>query len=513
MIYWRCSKLGRHRERGLFKKAIAIALASMMLFAMVSVVSAETTGVVPTGISYEEVTVFKADKGDDISIELDGADIRDVLSMFAKKLGVNIVYLGTGFETSFSISGVDATTAFEIFMKSTGINGQALSYVRDGDLLLVGAQSALSTNFSDMMVFTRFKLNYMTATDLQDYLSQLGVDVTGVIVNDSTDTIFVKGMPYEVSQVSEIVNLLDREEYYPDGSQELNLVAYKLKYISATILEGVLGELGIQGDTIIMNASPQTLWVSADHSQHQAISTVIGRLDTPDNISDNEFGVYRLKYIDIDLVNDAMNDLGLWTTAQGAGGTVTVIPNTVLSEDPYAILVNFKFIDKEMVDFLITELDTPSNLPEDPSFFIYTFENISAALGLDRIESFSSKKTFDLDEVEFKEFAFSGIGSQIMVLCTKSEEQAVRLFLDEIDTPGATMIAVVDSASGDMMARVRLLDRIPLISYISGVSQDNMYVSGDISKTGTPQYVMWVEDTPENIERVKAAIANIDSGE
>jgi len=505
--------LGRHRVRGLTKKAVAVVLASMMLFSALGVVSAETTGAVPTGISYEEVTVFKADKGEDISIELVNADIRDVLSLFAKKLGVNIVYLGSGFQTSFSISGVDATTAFEIFMKSTGISGQSLSYVRDGELLLVGSASALTANFNDMMVFTRFKLNYMSTDDLQDYLSQLGVKVTSVIVNDSNDTIFVQGMPYQVSQVSEIINLLDREEYYPNGSQELNLVPYKLSYITAAVLEDVLGELGVQGDTIIMNASPQTLWVSADSDQHEAVTAIVARLDTPDNISDNEFGVYRLKYIDIDLVNDAMTDLGLWTTAEGSSGTVTVIPNTILSEDPYAILVNFKYIDKDMVDFLIAELDTPSNMPEDPSFFIYTFENISAALGLDRIESFGDKKTFDLDEVEFKEFAFSGLGSQIMVLCTKSEEAAVRVFLKEIDTPGSTMIAVVDSAGGDMMARVRLLDRIPLISYISGVSQDNMYVSGDISKTGTPQYVMWVEDTPENIERVKAAIANIDSGE
>ena len=100
-----------------------------------------------------------------------------------------------------------------------------------------------------------------------------------------------------------------------------------------------------------------------------------------------------------------------------------------------------------------------------------------------------------------------------MVLCTKSEESAVKAFLNEIDTPGATMIAVVDSASGSMFARTRLEDRIPLISYISGVAQENMYVSGDVSKTDVPMYVMWVEDTPENIEKVKAAITNIDSGQ
>jgi len=505
--------LGRPRERRLFRRTIAYVIALIMMMSVFTVVSAETTGVTPTGISYEEAIVFKADKGEKVSIELENADIRDILSLFAKKLGVNIVYLGTNFTSSFSISDVDATTAFEIFMKSTGISGPALSYVRDGDLLLVGSTSVITANFNDMMVFTEFKLNYMSAQELQSYLSQLGVYVNGIIVNNSTDTLVVQGLPYEVAQVSEVINLLDREEYYPDGNQEINLVPYFLSHISAATLESVLQELGIAADTIIMNASPQTLWVSADRDQQEAISQVKARLDTKDNISDNEFGVYRLKYIDIELVNEAMTDLGLWTTAEGAGGTVTVIPNTVLSEDPYAILVNFKYIDKEMVDFLITELDTPSNLPEDPSFFIHTFNNISAALAIDRINSFGDKKAFKSDEVEFKEFVFSGIGKQIMVLCTKSEESAVKAFLNEIDTPGATMIAVVDSASGDMFARSRLEDRIPLISYISGVAQENMYVSGDVSKTDLPMYVMWVEDTPENIEKVKAAITNIDSGQ
>lgn len=494
-------------------KLSVFTLTLIIVFIMTAVLGGTVgaAGTSPLGISYRDDTVFTADKGADVTINIDEADIRDILSLFATKLGVNIVYIGNSYTTGFSISDVDATTAFEIFMKSSGISGPALSYVRDGDLLLVGSTSALTANFTDMMVFTKFNLNYMSAQDLQMYLSQLGVYVTGVIVNNSTDTIFVQGMPYEVAQVNEVINLLDREEYYPDGGQELNLVKYKLEYISAAVLDDTLGQLGIQADTFIMNASPANLWVSADTEEHSRISSVINRLDTSDNITNNEFGVYRLKYIDINLVNNAMTDLGLWTTTEGTGGNVTVIPNTLLSEEPYAILVNFKHIDKDMVDFLIAELDTPSNLPENPSFFIYTFKNVSAALALDRIESFGEKKTFDSNEVVFKEFSFSGIGSQIMVLSTKSEEKTVRDFLNEIDKPGTTMIVVVDSAEGNIQTKIRLEDRIPLISYISGVPEANMYVSGDISKSSSPRYVMWVEDTPENIERVKAAIVNIDS--
>jgi len=503
--------LGRIKKTNLTMKTLAVVMTMALVIAFGGTAMA-ATGAVPTGISYKDETVFKADKGADVSIDIADADIRDILSLFATKLGVNIVYLGDAYSTSFSISGVDATTAFEIFIKSAGIDATELSYVRDDDLLLVGPANELATSFSERLVFTSFELEYMTAQELSGYLSQLGIYVNSFTVDQMSDRLFIQGFPYEVAKVNEMVNILDNSVYYPEGGSAFNLVSYNLKYISASTLDGVMGELGVQADTIVLGSSPNTLWVSADSGQHTVISQLVSKLDTSANVSGNEFGVYRLKYINIELVNKAMDELGLWATAEGATGPITVIPNTLLSEDPYAILVNFKDLNKEMVDFLIAELDTPSNLPEDPAFFIYTFENLSAETALDRIDAFAEKKTFESDEVEFKEFSFSGLGKQLMVLCTKSEEADVRAFLSEIDKPGAQMIVVVDTNGGDLQARLRLLDRIPLISYISGVPEDNFYVSGDISKSSSPLYVMWVEDTPENIDKVKAAIANMDSG-
>lgn len=504
--------MGRIKKKNLTKKTLAVVLTMVLVVAFGGTAMA-ATGAVPVGISYHDDTVFKADKGAVISIEVNDADIRDILSLFATKLGVNIVYLGNVYSTSFSISGVDATTAFEIFIKSSGIEGSGLSYVRDGDLILIGPASSLATSFSSMLVFTSFELEYMTAQELSGYLNQLGITVNSFVIDQMTNRLFVQGFPYEVAKVNEIVNMLDNSVYYPEGGSSFNLVSYNLNYISASTLDKVIKELDIVADTIILDSSPSTLWVSADSGQHTVIAQLKAKLDTSANISDNKFGVYRLKYINIELVNKAMDELGLWTTAEGESGLVTVIPNTIISKEPYAILVNFRYIDKEMVDFLIAELDTPSNLPEDPAFFIYTFANLSAETALSRIESFGEMKAFDSTEVEFKEFSFSGLGKQIMVLCTKSEESDVRSFLNEIDRPGSKMIVVVDSNGGDLMARLRLLDRIPLISFISGVPEANMKVSGDISKTASPLYVMWVEDTPENIEKVKAAIANIDSGD
>lgn len=454
--------MGRNKKKRHAAGFLAVITAIAVTMACGGIAVAAAT---PTGINYKDQTVFDADKGDEVTIAFDNADIRDILSIFANKLDVNMIYLGSGFSTSFSISGVSATRAFEIFMKSTAAGGNALSFVRDGDLMLVGPAGTLSGNFPEMMVFTSFELEYITAQELTGYLSTLGINVNSLILDESTNRLFVQGFPYEISKASEVINMLDREEYFPGGgTQEINIIPYRLKYISAGTLKGVMGTLGVQADTIIMNANPETLWVSAGTSEHDSIKKIIAKLDTVENISDNEFGVYRLKYIDIDLVNNAMSELGLWTTAEGESGKVTVIPNTVLSKDPYAILVNFKFVDKEMVDFLIAELDTPSNRPEDPAFFIYTFKNLTAGLALDRIGSFGPEKTYESEEVTFKEFSFPGLGRQIMVLCTKSEESAVRNFLGEIDKLGEPIKAVVDRATGSMQARLDLIKRIPLIS-------------------------------------------------
>ncbi|MFO7611450.1 MAG: hypothetical protein R6W99_03040 [Clostridia bacterium] len=508
--------MGRNKKNNPVLRSLAVVLAILAATAFSFAPSVLAAGAVPTGISYRDDTVFIADRGADVSIAVNNADIRDILSLFATKLRVNIVYVGNSFSTSFFISDVDASTAFEIFMKSTSVDGAGLSFVRDGDLLVVASANNLKNNFADMMVITSFKLNYMTPQDLTGYLSQLGVKVTSIILDDSTNRIFVQGFPYEIAKVNEIINMLDRAEYYTGSGPAFtvcrNLIAYKLKYISAASLENVMNILGIEADTFIMAANPETLWVSAEASVHDDVSQLIKKIDIVDNRSDNKFGIYRLKYIDIELVNKAMSELGLWATAEGGSGMVTVIPNTVLSKNPYVILVNFKYVDKEMVDFLIAQLDTPANLPEDPALFIYTFKNLSAQTGLDRIEFFGEMKAYDSSEVVFKEFIFPGLGEQIMVLCTKSEESAVRAFLAEIDKSGAKIIAVVDRAGGNITSRTRLEARIPMISYLSGVPEANMYVSGNVSKTETPQYVMWVEDTPENIEKVKAAIANLDSG-
>ncbi len=125
--------------------------------------------------------------------------------------------------------------------------------------------------------------------------------LTSFTIDQMTDRIFVQGFPYEVAKVNEVVNMLDNDAFYPDGGTAFNLVAYNLNYISASTLDGVIGELGIEADTIELGSSPSTLWVSADTDQHTVISQLITKLDTAANISDNEFGVYRLKYINIDL--------------------------------------------------------------------------------------------------------------------------------------------------------------------------------------------------------------------
>ncbi|MBN2852259.1 MAG: LysM peptidoglycan-binding domain-containing protein [Clostridia bacterium] len=470
----------------------------------------------PLGISFADNTVFTADRGAKIDFTVTDADIRDILSMFAIKLDVNIIYVGTPYKTSLEVTDVDATTAFEIFLKSSTAQG-GLSFIREGDLVIVGPAAELANRFSERLVMTEFKLQYMKPAQLVSYLNELGVNLTTLILNENSNILIAQGFPYEIAKANEIVNSLDKVEYYGEDqiNQEetatVNLVSYTLKYVTPETLKTVLTTLGLNIKTFTMKASSNKIWVSGTTVDLLNIKEVIGKVDIAENVTDKEFGVYRLKYVDIDAINNAMKDLGLWDIIEADAGTTTIIPSTVLSENPYVILINFTFVNKDMVDFLISEIDTPANMKQVPDVFIYTFGKITAQTAMERIDAFKGKTTINLDKVVFFSLGYMGYTKQLVVLSTGSEKELVMGFLADIDFKSETVKIVVDSNTGNS-GNILLRNRIPTIAYLSGVDEDNFYISGDITKIGSPYYILWVEDTAENCRKVQEVITMIDAG-
>lgn len=475
----------------------------------------EDVVIAPLGISFADSTVFTSDDGDKIDFIVENADIRDILSMFAIKLDMNIIYIGEPYKTSIQLTEVEATTAFEIFLKSSSEQG-GLSFIREGDLVIVGPINTLEDRFSERLVMTEFNLQYMSPEELVTYLDKLGVNLTTLILNESSNVLISQGFPYEIAKANEIVNSLDRAEYYDvneAGNVEatVNLVAYTLKYISTTTVKEVLSNLGLNITTFTMSNSSNKVWVSGNAVDLANLEVVLAKIDIAENVTDKEFGIYRLKYVEIESINTAMADLGLWDIIEDGAGTTTIIPSTVISENPYVILINFTYVNKEMVDFLISEIDTPANMNQIPEISIYTFSNITAQTAMERIDTFKGNMTFNLDDIIFFDLGYMGYTRQLVVLTNNNEEVLVMSFLADLDFKSETIKIVVDSISGNS-GHTLLRNRIPTIAYLAGVDEDNFYLSGNLTKSGTPYYIMWMEDTAENCRKVQEVINMIDGG-
>ena len=470
----------------------------------------------PLGITFSDNTVFKADKGKKIDFAVKDADIRDILSLFAVKLDVNIIYVGSPYVTSFEVSDVDVTTAFEIFLKSSSNSGDNLSFVREGDLLIVGPADVISNNFSERLVVTEFKLKYMKPDELVEYLQQLGVNLSTLVLNEDSDILVAQGLPYEIAKANQIVNSLDKAEYYvtEEGQIEpsIELTHYTLNYVTSDTIKSVLSSLGINIVTFTTSASSNDLWINGSAQDRANIEEIISKIDVASNVTDNKFGVYRLKYVQIDAINKAIEDLGLWNLVDNGTGTTHVIPSTVLSEEPYAILINFTYLDKEMIDFIVDEIDTPANKIQIPDIFVYTFSNISAKTALNRINSFGTKMTYNMDNVVFLDLGYIGYTKQLAVLTTSSEKEIVNNFLADIDFESEIVKIVVDQST-DSMGNSLLRRRVATIAYLANVDENNFYITVNLAKDSSSYiYDMFFEDTAENCAKVQEVINMIDTG-
>ncbi|NLB74390.1 MAG: hypothetical protein GX795_10285, partial [Firmicutes bacterium] len=103
--------------------------------------------------------------GSPVTIELKGADVRDVLKILAELGNVNIVSDPTvRGEISLSLKEVPITDAVELVTRATG-----LSYRYVGNTLVVGLPERFKTGFDH--IETRIvKLDYASPEDMKDAL-------------------------------------------------------------------------------------------------------------------------------------------------------------------------------------------------------------------------------------------------------------------------------------------------------------------------------------------------------
>ena len=223
-----------------------------------------------------------------ITIKAKESNVKDLISSIAYNAGYTVIYKGAGTETvTVDLEKVSPLKAIDYVTRMVG-----LSYLKDGNTILVASAGELNTTFVDSLVLTKFSFKYITYDELLGQASALGLsNMKTVSQSNNGRDVWISAYPKEMAKLHELVEILDAPENISVGSNSIAnaFTPIKLDYISATEFSNLLASLGLhQG--ITMSAYPMTLFVYVSGTQLTDIMTIKKVVDTADAITGGENG-------------------------------------------------------------------------------------------------------------------------------------------------------------------------------------------------------------------------------
>jgi hypothetical protein len=106
-------------------------------------------------------------------------------------------------------------------------------------------------------------------------------------------------------------------------------------------------------------------------------------------------------------------------------------------------------------------------------------------------------------------FPYSAFSKSILVSCPGDYMDTVSEMIDVLDSKSPTVTLPVDS-SNVQNGSARLNSRRILISELTGIPVSSFKISSNIARDDGYRYVMYLTASPEEIQRVKDIIAEID---
>ncbi|MTI81184.1 MAG: hypothetical protein FH758_09895 [Firmicutes bacterium] len=214
-----------------------------------------------------------------ITLNMQGVDMQDLLSALAIKMGVNIILLETEpLTVTFKADNVTPRQAMEIVIHTKG-----LTYIQNGDTIIVGQPNALHEEYFDEMFLTRFDTEHIEAEKLKNMIGELGIDsrIKSIISDDHQNIIWVQGTPQALNKVQELIANVDIEpqtNYY-----ENRTFIFKLKNIVAKDAQERLQNFDFGAEVKIMsfnnNEFGQEIMVTCPGYLENAVRNALLKLD------------------------------------------------------------------------------------------------------------------------------------------------------------------------------------------------------------------------------------------
>ncbi len=437
-----------------------------------------------------------------ITFDMRDADVRDVLSMLALAMKKNIIYTESPVRVTLSVQNVTAETALELLTQSIG-----LSYVSDDDMILVGSNANIHQNYYNMMPITRFSLSYLKPEVISAQVDELKIPVQQIILDSTEKYIWAQGTPKALAKMRELIVALDRADNIdPETNEpvsEFKLIPIELQYVKSNVLNTLIHQLEIPCKTILFETNPATIWVKADESAMKDLLELVQSVDiienkVPDVLEEEAEEVIDNTRIEAKKMMN-ITSARLLPLIQDLDIPVKVI---AIDSSGYNIWMRGDQESINLMNDLINQLDNFFSR-DDVNFFIFSLINIKASTALEKLEFIG------LQNVRAMSLNYPEFSRELLISCPSDRINDVKNVLRKLDVPGEKIRAVVDSSAASS-AKTRLEKRRDLIVQLTGIPRESFTVSDNVSKTTEPLYVLWVEETPDNIALIRDIIRSID---
>lgn len=467
-----------------------------------------------------------------LSLNLVDANVKDALSAIARNAGYTIIFVGDATTTlTVNLEQMSALKAIDYVTRLAG-----LSYLKDGNTLMVGTTAELNEKFIDKVVMTKFTLKYITVGVLQTQASALGLSNVQYVSTEADDsTVFVSASPKELAKIQELIKLIDVSSNINAGAALVaaNFKEINLEHITAEEFSSLLSSLGLDPG-IVVASRPYTLYTFVTGSALADINTIKAVIDKP--LTGANLGASKSDQV----VEPSTTPSG------GTGEPSTGTPGTSTGSEEAKILreIELVYIDRTMAvgiidsfpyevtvygpekmtkklwlmgtesevnkaEGKIKEFDTESyadSMKLENTFFVYDLQNCTAQEMLDRLANIK------LENVTFKTNAYPTISKALIVYCDFAKQEQVKSLLDAMDTASTEEVLnrAVEVTANEAVARNRIAGLMSVHPEIPTMDQFT-FITAD-SKTGSGSAcTTYVKATPEMADYIKSLLTELDS--
>ncbi len=414
-----------------------------------------TTANTPSGIVSSKITVKAKD-----------ASVKDLVSAIAYNAGYTVIFKGSDSKISVELEDASPMKALDYVTRFAG-----LSYLKDGNTLLISTPDDLNTTFVDSLVLTKFTLKYITYSELMGQATALGLSsMKTVSQTNNQRKIWISAYPKEMAKLKELVDILDAPENISVGSNSIAsaFTPIKLDYISASEFSSLLGNLGLHTG-ITMDAYPMTLFVYVSGVQLSDIMTIKKVVDTAEAIRDN-----------ID-----NNNGGTVTPPDSSTGTTTPPDNTTNPGDSTS-----------------TTPDNPTT--ETPAEEPITFEKID----LINITRSDAEALIAKSGEDVSTYGHERMTKSLWLFGTQSAIDAVKAIISSIDNNVASAASTVHTYTAQNCTVDELMSRL------NGVKYENVSFYQYDHSSITNSIIVYCDDVTWNNEiyDLLVAVDTVDTG-